>query len=241
MNDTLRYIQRDPIHRCHHHGEATFSMIYAYDENFILVFSHDEVVHGKKSLLDKMPGDRWQKFANLRMLYAWMYAHPGKKLLFQGAEIASWDEWSESRSLDWHLLMGKEHEGVRRLVRDLNLVYRSHAAMHRLDHQSGGFCWLDHSDAEHSLFAFQRSAPGAPTVSVVVNATPVPHRGYRVGVPEAGVFREIINTDAKIYAGSGVVNAEPMHSEPVPWHGMAQSIAIDVPPLGAVWVEAHLS
>jgi 1,4-alpha-glucan branching enzyme len=237
MNDTLRYIEHEPVHRQYHHGEATFSMIYAYDENFILVLSHDEVVHGKKSLLNKMPGDRWQQFANLRMLYAWMWAHPGKKLIFQGGEIGQWDEWSESRSVDWHLQLGAEHSGVRDLLGELNRLYRKYPALHALDHEPGGFRWLDHGDAARSIFAFERSAPGDGSVIVLVNATPVPRPGYRAGVPAAGTWREILNTDAVAYGGSGLVNSRPLPSEPTPWHGHADSIPVDLPPLGVVWLK----
>ena len=236
MNDTLRYIEREPIHRQHHHGEATFSMIYAYDESFILVLSHDEVVHGKKSLLNKMPGDRWQKFANNRLLFAWMFAHPGKKLLFQGAEIGQWDEWSESRSVDWHLLLGEEHEGLRKLTRDLNKHYRACPALHQLDHEPGGFRWLDHNDAGRSIFAFERFAPGAPPVTVLVNATPVPRPGYRVGVAAAGTYAELLNTDAATYGGSGATNSAALQSEPTPWQHSPHSIIVDLPPLGVVWI-----
>ncbi len=236
MNDTLRYFEFNPVHRRFHHGEATFSMIYAYDENFILVLSHDEVVHGKKSLLGKMPGDRWQQFANLRLLYAWMYAHPGKKLLFQGGEFGQWDEWSEGRSLDWHLLLGEEHEGLQQLLHDLNHLYRTCPALHQLDHEPGGFHWLDHADADQSIFAFLRTAPDARPVVVVVNATPVPRPGYRVGVPCPGRFTEIFNSDSPQYAGSGITNPKPVPAEPVPWHDQAQSIQIELPPLAAVWM-----
>jgi 1,4-alpha-glucan branching enzyme len=184
-----------------------------------------------------MPGDRWQKFANLRLLLAWMFAHPGKKLLFQGVEVGQWDEWSEKRSVDWHLLLGLEHEGLRRLVGDLNHRYRGSPALHALDHQPGGFQWLDHNDAANSIFAFQRTAPGAKPVIVVVNATPVPRPGYRVGVPAPGAYRELLNTDSTEYAGSGVVNGQPIPSEPQHWHDRPQSIVLDVPPLGVVWME----
>lgn len=236
MNDTLRYIEREPVHRQFHHGEATFSMIYAYDENFILVLSHDEVVHGKKSLLNKMPGDRWQKFANLRLLYAWMWAHPGKKLLFQGAEIGQWDEWSESRSVDWHLQLGAEHSGVRDLLGELNRLYRECPAMHAMDHEPGGFRWLDHGDAARSIFAFAREAPSGAPVIVLVNATPVPRPGYRAGVPSSGLWNEILNTDATAYGGSGLVNPHPIPSQPQPWQGQPHSIIVDLPPLGVVWL-----
>ncbi|MCA1964367.1 MAG: 1,4-alpha-glucan branching protein GlgB [Prosthecobacter sp.] len=236
MNDTLRYMEEDPVHRKYHHGEATFSMLYAYDENFILVLSHDEVVHGKGSLINKMPGDRWQKFANLRMLYGWMWAHPGKKLLFMGGEFGQWQEWSHERSLDWHLFLGEEHAAMQKLVRDLNWLYITRPAMHALDHEGGGFQWLDASNADHSIFAFMRRSPCGDVVCCVVNATPVPRKGYRVGVPEPGSYRELVNTDAPGYAGSGMTNPLAMPAGPTPWQDQPWSILIDLPPLGTVWL-----
>jgi 1,4-alpha-glucan branching enzyme len=236
MNDMLRYIQNEPIHRKYHHGEATFSMLYAYDENFILVLSHDEVVHGKRSLLSKMPGDRWQQFANLRLFYAWMWAHPGKKLLFMGCEFGQWTEWRESQSLDWHLFMGDEHAGLQRLVGDLNRLYTSRPALHALDHQSGGFWWLDANDADASLFAFARTEPNGDTIYVLVNATPVPRTGYRLGVKEPGVYRELLNTDSHLYGGSNVGSLGTVHADDVPWQGQHWSLQITVPPLGAVYL-----
>jgi 1,4-alpha-glucan branching enzyme len=236
MNDTLRYMQQDPIHRKYHHGEATFSMLYAYDENFILVLSHDEVVHGKRSLLSKMPGDRWQQFANLRMLYAWMWAHPGKKLLFMGGEFGQWTEWRESQSLDWHLFLGDDHAGLQRLVKDLNQLYTTRPALHALDHQSGGFWWLDANDADASIFAFVRTELNGDRVYVLINATPVPRSGYRLGVTEPGVYRELLNTDAAVYGGSNVGNLGTAHAEDVPWQGQHWSLQITVPPLGVVYL-----
>ena len=236
MNDMLRYIAEDPIHRKYHHGEATFSMLYAYDENFILVISHDEVVHGKKSLLNKMPGDRWQQFANLRLFYAWMWAHPGKKLLFMGSEFGQWTEWSEARSLDWHVLMGAEHSGVQTLVKDLNNLYTSHPALHALDHERGGFSWLDPNDGDNSIFSFVRSSPQGAKVHVVINATPVPRPGYRMGVADPGVYRELLNTDAAAYSGSNQVNTGTLTAEDVPWNGQPWSVKLTLPPLGAVYL-----
>jgi 1,4-alpha-glucan branching enzyme len=236
MNDMLRYIQNEPIHRKYHHGEATFSMLYAYDENFILVLSHDEVVHGKRSLLSKMPGDRWQQFANLRLFYAWMWAHPGKKLLFMGCEFGQWTEWRESQSLDWHLFMGDEHAGLQRLVGDLNRLYTSRPALHALDHQSGGFWWLDANDADASLFAFARTEPNGDTIYVLINATPVPRTGYRLGVKEPGVYRELLNTDSHLYGGSNVGSLGTVHADDAPWQGQHWSLQITVPPLGAVYL-----
>ncbi|QQL45069.1 1,4-alpha-glucan branching protein GlgB [Sulfuriroseicoccus oceanibius] len=232
MNDTLTYMEREPVHRQYHHGEATFSMVYAYDENFMLVLSHDEVVHGKGSLINKMPGDRWQKFANLRMLYGWMWAHPGKKLIFMGDEIAQWDEWNYHRSIDWHLRIGAEHSGMERLVSDLNAVYRDIPALNDLDHEPGGFSWLDHDDAASSTFTFFRRSRDGDVVLVAVNATPVARHGYRIGAPTAGTYHEIINTDADIYAGSNVTNQGDRHTEQIGWQHQAQSLVIDIPPLG---------
>lgn len=231
MNDTLSYMEHEPIHRKYHHGEATFSMLYAYDENFVLVLSHDEVVHGKGSLINKMPGDRWQQFANLRMFYAWMWMHPGKKLLFMGGEFGQWNEWSHERSLDWHLFLGEEHSGLQKLVKDLNGLYTSLPALHALDHESGGFQWLDANDGDNSIFAFRRMAPGAEDVYVVVNATPVPREGYRLGVNGGGQFREVLNTDSALYAGSNTGSAGTITATDEPWQGMSNSALITVPPL----------
>ena len=236
MNDSLHYMQEEPVHRKYHHGEATFSMLYAYDENFILVLSHDEVVHGKGSLINKMPGDRWQKFANLRLFYAWMWAHPGKKLLFMGGEFAQWNEWNHARSLDWHLFMGEEHAAAQKLVQDLNWLYQTVPALHELDHEAEGFDWLDASDADHSIFAFVRRDRRGGAVYVVVNATPVPRKGYRVGVAKPGSYRELLNTDAPGYAGSGMVNPLPLPAGETPWQGRPYSVIIDLPPLGAVYL-----
>ncbi len=234
MHDFLAYMAREPVHRQFHHGEATFSMIYAYHENFFLVLSHDEVVHGKRSLLGKMPGDRWQQLANLRLFYAWMYAHPGKKLLFQGAEIAMPDEWDHDKSLPWHLLEYDEHAGVQKLVTDLNKLYRDDPALHGLDHEPAGFEWIEHSDAANSVFAFiRRGREGQETV-VLVNATPVPREAHRVGVASAGHYQEVLNSDAECYGGSGIVNAGGMNSEPTPWQGKEHSLTIKLPPLATV-------
>jgi 1,4-alpha-glucan branching enzyme len=238
MHDMLSYFQRDPVHRCHHHGEGTFSMIYAYSEDFVLPLSHDEVVHGKRSLLDKMPGDRWQKFASLRLLYAWMWAHPGKKLLFMGGELGQWREWAEGRALDWDVLLSPDHLGVQSLVRDLNRVLRDFPALHASDHNPGGFAWLEADAAATSTFAFRRRAPhsaGASEIIVVLNATPVPREGWRLGVPHGGTWREIINTDAACYGGANIGNCGAVEAEPDPWQGQPFSIRISVPPLAAVF------
>ena len=235
MHDFHEYFQREPVHRKFHHGEATFSMIYAYDESFILPISHDEVVHGKGSLLDKMPGDRWQKFANLRFFLAWMFAHPGKKLLFQGTEFGQSEEWDHDTSLDWHLTQYPEHEGVRRLVVDLNRLYREEPALHEADHRPEGFCWLDHGDAENSSFAFlRRNISGDSTLLVAINATPVPREGFRMGVPQGGFYEEVLNTDSGHYAGTNVGNAGGIEAHEVPWHNQSHSIEVTLPPLATL-------
>ena len=237
MNDTLAYASTDPVHRKHHHQKITFGLMYAHDENFVLPFSHDEVVHGKGSMIGKMPGDEWQQFAGLRNLYGYLWAYPGKKLLFMGNEFAQVAEWNADRSLDWHLLdHDGPHQGMRRLVRDLNNVYRHHPALHELDTEGPGFEWIVHDDADQSVFAFIRRARDGAFVIAVCNFTPVVRRAYRLGVPAAGTYRELINTDNPVYGGSGVGNGE-VSSDGVFRHGHGQSIAFDVPPLGTVmWV-----
>ena len=235
MHDTLDYMAKDPIHRRFHHDRLTFGLLYAFSENFILPLSHDEVVHGKGSLLTRMPGDRWQQFANLRAYYGFMWTHPGKKLLFMGGEFAQVREWSHQRSLDWHLLDQPEHAGMQRLVRDLNTLYRALPALHEKDCEPAGFAWLDANDSDQSVLSYLRrgSAPDALAVTVC-NFTPVVREGYRVGVPRAGRWREHLNTDAACYAGSGVGNQGGVASEPVPWHGHAQSVCLTLPPLATV-------
>ena len=235
MNDTLSYMSQDPVHRKYHHHKMTFGLVYAFTENFVLPLSHDEVVHGKGSLLGRMPGDEWQRFANLRAYYGFMWAHPGKKLLFMGGEFAQGDEWNADTSLHWHLLEHVPHGGMRRLVRDLNLVYRQQAALHQLDFSPDGFAWIAHDDAENSVLSFTRHAPGGSFVVAVCNFTPVARHGYRIGVPSTGTYREIINTDAEVYGGSGVSNG-PLRSSDVPAHGREQSITVTVPPLATVWM-----
>ncbi|MCB1230556.1 MAG: 1,4-alpha-glucan branching protein GlgB [Verrucomicrobiae bacterium] len=234
MHDFLSYMAHEPVHRKYHHGEATFAMIYAYHENYMLVLSHDEVVHGKQSLLHKMPGDRWQQFANLRLFYSWMFAHPGKKLLFQGAEIAQGREWKHSESVDWHLLQYGEHAGIKRLVQDLNRLYSSEPAIHELDHWPEGFEWIDHLDSEHSLFSFIRRSRNGGEVVVVVNATPVVRRDYRLGVGTAGYYTEIFNSDAEVYGGTNVGNLGGVHSEPIESHWREHSLVLQIPPLATI-------
>ena len=238
MHDTLGYFARDPIHRRHHHNEATFSLLYAYSEDFVLPLSHDEVVHGKGSLIDKMPGDRWQKFANLRLLYAWMWAHPGKKLLFMGGEFGQWREWSENRALDWGALLGGEHKGLQNLIRDLNRLHSAHPALHATDHESSGFQWINADQANESVFSFLRRAPstaGAKEIVVALNATPIPREGWRVGFPHGGAWEEILNTDAALYGGSNIGNHGAVQAEPIPWQGQPFSALLFVPPLAAVY------
>ncbi len=239
MHDTLSYMARDPVHRKHHHNEMTFGLVYAFNENFVLPISHDEVVHGKGSLLNKMPGDRWQRFANLRAYLGFMFGHPGKKLLFMGCEFAQEREWSHDHSLDWHLLGDPHHEGVQRLVHDLNHLYRDTPALYQRDFDGSGFEWISHDDADRSVLSFMRRGADANTVIVVLcNFTPTIHRGYRVGVPNPGVYRERINTDSAHYGGSNVgapfgeITARSFGS-----HGKPCSIELDLPPLATVILE----
>lgn len=240
MHDFLGYMQREPAHRRFHHGEATFSMIYAYHESFFLVLSHDEVVHGKKSLLSKMPGDRWQQLANLRLFYGWMFAHPGKKLLFQGAEFAAPDEWNYNKSLDWHLLECDEHAGVQRLVADLNKIYCQDPALHELDHETRGFEWIEHSDSDNSVFSFVRRGLSGEEILVVINATPTPRNAHRLGIKRPGHYDEVMNTDAACYGGSNFGSVGGVDSESVPWQGRSDSIKIKLPPLATVFFKKGL-
>ena len=235
MHDTLDYMSRDPIYRKHHHGQMTFGLVYAFAENFVLPLSHDEVVHGKGSLLGKMPGDRWQKFANLRAYFGFMWTHPGKKLLFMGGEFAQEREWNHDQSLDWHLLGGPAHAGVQRAIRDLNRLYRTLPALHELDCDPGGFQWLDADDASNSVYSFIRRGRGETRpVVVACNMTPVVRHDYRIGVPLPGEWEEIFNSDAERYGGSGVVNAEPMRSEKLAWQGQTASLRVTLPPLATI-------
>jgi 1,4-alpha-glucan branching enzyme len=237
MHDTLSYFQKDPVYRRFHHHTLTFSLMYAFSENFILPLSHDEVVHGKKSLLEKMPGDRWQKFANLRSLYAYMWAHPGKKLLFMGGELAESKEWNYDGSLHWDLLEHAEHQGVQSLVRDLNKAYRAHPALYEIDDGPEGFRWLEPNDAANNVLAFARlDAHGERPVVCVLNLSPVPRYDYRVGMPVCCRWRELVNTDSSYYAGSGIGNMGGVEAEPVPWHDQPFSAKLTLPPLGAVWL-----
>jgi 1,4-alpha-glucan branching enzyme len=235
MHDMLEYMQQDPVHRRWHHGKITFSMLYAFTENFVLPFSHDEVVHGKRSMLDKMPGDRWQKHATLRALYGYMFAHPGKKLMFMGAEIGQWREWTVDESLDWHLLDDPLHQGLQQWVRDLNHLYRSEPSLHEVDFDGAGLRWIDCNDNENSVVSHVRFAKDRRDYTVMaVNFTPVPRPGYRIGVPESGWYRELLNSDASSYGGGNLGNAGGLPSEPLAAHGFEQSLVLTVPPLGFV-------
>jgi 1,4-alpha-glucan branching enzyme len=235
MHDTLDYIGRDPIYRMHHHNELTFGLLYAFSENFVLPLSHDEVVHGKRSLLGKMPGDRWQRFANLRLYFTFMFGHPGKKLIFMGGEIAQENEWNHDVSLDWHLLGDPLHQGVQRLVRDLNARYRDIPALHARDCEPEGFSWIDANDSGNSVLSFLRfGGPGDAPAVILCNFTPVPRQGYRIGVPEAGYYREALNSDAAVYGGSNIGNGGGVMAEPTPWHGRPFSINVTLPPLAGL-------
>ncbi|MFQ7900937.1 1,4-alpha-glucan branching protein GlgB [Stutzerimonas degradans] len=234
MHDTLKYIQEDPVHRRYHHDKMTFGMIYAYSEHFVLPISHDEVVHGKGSLIDKMPGDRWQKFANLRAYLSFMWTHPGKKLLFMGSEFGQWREWNHDRELDWFLLEEPDHRGAQHLVRDLNRLYRTEPALHQLDSDPRGFQWLIGDDRGNSALAWlRRDAEGRPLL-VIGNFTPVVREGYRVGVPQEGRWQEIFNSDAQCYGGSNVGNGGGILAEGTPAHGEQYSLQLTLPPLGVV-------
>jgi len=235
MNDTLRYMAHEPVHRRWHHGDIGFGLAYAFSEKFILPLSHDEVVHGKGSLIGKMPGDRWQKFANLRVYLAFMWTHPGKKLLFMGGEIAQEREWNHDSQIDWHLLQQPDHAGVSLLVRDLNRLYAAEGALHHSDADSRGFEWLVGDDSNNSIFVFlRRSACGDPPLLVAINMTPVPRHGYRIGVDQAGLWREVINSDAAVYGGGNVGNGGAVNTLPIASHGHGVSLELILPPLGAI-------
>lgn len=234
MNDTLTYIEKDPLFRKYHQDQLTFSLIYAFSEHFTLPFSHDEVVHMKQSMLSKMPGDDWQKFANLRLLYLYMYAHPGKNLLFMGCEFGQWSEWSESRSLDWHLLEWEKHQGLQLLVKDLNGLNKKEKALHQVDFDWRGFEWIDISDADNCVISFIRRAKDPEDfVVVILNFTPTVHYGYKVGVPHAGEYEVLINSDSKFYGGSNAGDTK-IHAEWGEWHNQKANITITIPPLAGV-------
>jgi 1,4-alpha-glucan branching enzyme len=238
MHDTLVYMSKDPIHRRYHHHLLTFRGLYAFTENFILPLSHDEVVHGKGSLLDKMPGDLWQKRANLRLLFGYMWAQSGKKLLFMGSEFGQWREWNHDTSLEWHLVQFPDHQGILRWVEDLNRVYKDEPALHALDIDPRGFQWIDANDGDNSVLTFMRKTEDPnDAIVVALNFTPVPRKAYRVGVPQCGYWRELLNSDAEMYGGSGMGNSGGCQSDPVPWHGQSCSITLTLPPLGALYLK----
>jgi len=237
MNDTLSYMSKEPIYRQWHHHQMTFATIYAWSENYILPISHDEVVHGKGSLTGKMPGDLWQKLANTRALLGFMWAFTGKQLLFMGSEMGDELEWSEERGLDWNLIADEQRGGgVHRLVQDLNRIYKDTPALWTQDTSPSGFRWITSEDSQHNTFSFLRFAPNGDTLACVVNFAAIPHEDYRIGLPRAGVWREVINTDSELYGGSGVGNLGEVHAEALPWHGLDASVSLRVPPLGAVWL-----
>jgi 1,4-alpha-glucan branching enzyme len=238
MHDTLRFIAKEPVHRRYHHHDLTFGLLYAFTENFILPLSHDEVVHGKGSILGKMPGDRWQRFANLRAYYGFMWGHPGKKLLFMGGEFGQEREWNHDHSLDWHLLEDPLHRGVKDLVRDLNRAYRDLPALHERDCEAGGFQWLVSDDADNSVIAWARFGADPGRVAIVIsNFTPVPRAGYHLGVPLPGHYREVVNTDAALYGGSNVGNMGGVTAVAEEAHGRPQSIFVTLPPLATIILE----
>jgi 1,4-alpha-glucan branching enzyme len=239
MHDSLEYMRRDPVHRKHHHGELSFRMLYAFTENYVLALSHDEMVHGKGSLLAKMPGDDWQKFANLRLLLGYMWTQPGKKLLFMGGEFGQWAEWNHEAGLDWHLLEHEPHGRLQRWVRDLNACYRVEPALHELDCDPSGFEWVDCSDEEQTTLCYLRRARStSESLLVAANFTPVPRHGFRIGVPSPGTWREILNSDADLYGGSGQGNLGQVVAEPIPWHGRESSVSVTLPPLAVVVFKA---
>jgi 1,4-alpha-glucan branching enzyme len=236
MHDTLEYMSKDPIHRKYQHNLLTFRMLYAFHENFVLPLSHDEVVYGKGSLLGKMPGDDWRKFANLRLLFSYMYAQPGKKLIFMGGEFGQWNEWYHEASLDWHLLAYPSHSGVKRLVQNLNTLYRYEPALHELDFHPDGFEWIDCSDAQSSVLGLIRKGSSSEDILLAVcNFTPVPRFNYRVGVPRSGYWREILNSDSREYGGSGHGNLGGVEASPISFHGRPYSLNLTLPPLGALF------
>ncbi len=235
MHDTLAYFEQDPVHRRYHHDQLTFRAVYAFTENYCLPLSHDEVVHGKGSLLAKMPGDEWQKFANLRALYGYMFTTPGKKLLFMGGEFGQWREWNHDRSLDWHLLESDPHDALRRCVADLARLYRDEPALHDGDVDPSGFQWIDSTDAEQSVISYlRRTRDGSREVAVIANLTPVVRHNYRIGVPERGYWRELFNSDASAYGGSGVGNFGGVPTSPLPCHGRSHSMVLTLPPLSVL-------
>jgi 1,4-alpha-glucan branching enzyme len=235
MNDTLAYFSKDPIFRKHHHDKLTFSLMYAFSENFVLPLSHDEVVHGKRSLLDKMPGDAWQKFANLRALLGYLYGHPGKKLLFMGGEFGQWIEWNHQRSLDWHLLDYESHRRLQDYVRDLNRLYTGEPSLYEIDFDYTGFEWIDFRDPASSVIAFMRKAKNADDYLIFAfNFTPVPRAGYKLGAPEEVFYTELLNSDSAMYGGSNMGNYGAVRATATEWRGWPCSMEVTLPPLGVV-------
>jgi 1,4-alpha-glucan branching enzyme len=236
MHDMVEYISKDSVHRKYHQNNLTFGLLYAFTENFVLVLSHDEVVYGKRSMLSKMPGDMWQQFANLRLFYGYMFAHPGKKLVFMGGEIGQWDEWNFEQSVDWHLTRYRQNNRLQKYVRDLNRIYSSEPALHEVDFDYKGFDWIDFRDSEESVISFIRYAGRKDDYIVVVcNFTPVPRFAYRIGVPERCYYREILNSDSREYWGSNLGNAGGVPGEETPWHGKPCSVNIMIPPLAVLY------
>jgi 1,4-alpha-glucan branching enzyme len=241
MHDTLDYFTKNPVHRKFHHDRLTFRGLYAYTENFVLSLSHDEVVHGKSSLLGKMPGDDWQKFANLRLLISFMFSQPGKKLLFMGDEIGQWSEWDHEKSLDWHLLQYPPHSGLQKLVGDAARLYREEPALHELDFDPAGFEWVDCNDSLHSVVSYLRHGRSTDDIFLVAcNFTPLPRQGYHVGVPRGGFWQEVLNSDAEDYGGSGQGNLGGLQASPANFHGRPFSLSITLPPLAAVFFKSSL-
>jgi 1,4-alpha-glucan branching enzyme len=239
MHDSLLYFSKDPIHRRYHHNQLTFSLMYAWSENFVLPLSHDEVVHGKGSLINKMPGDEWRKRANLRALFAYMWSHPGKQLIFMGGEIGQWREWNHDAQVDWDLLEHPEHAGIKMLVSDLNKIYTDTRALWELDHVSDGFRWIDANDADSNVISFYRTSADAQQHLVCIgNLSALPREDFRVGLPKAGTYEEVINTDADHYGGSNVGNMGKVRSEKKPWHGLEHSAVVTLPPLGVIWLRS---
>ena len=241
MNDILEYVKNDPIHRRWNHRHVTFSLIYAFTENFILPFSHDEVVHGKGSMFGKVPGDDWQKASTLRTLYGFMYAHPGKKLMFMGAEFGQVREWNYDQSLDWHLLEQPFHGGLRQYMKDLNRIYQTEPALHEIDFDPSGFQWIDCNDSENSVVSFIRRSRSGDVVVAIINFTPVPRDGYRIGVPVPGAYEELINSDSELYGGGNLGNAGMAFTEPLASHGFEQSLRLQLPPLGCLLLKPSAS
>ncbi|PZR81866.1 MAG: 1,4-alpha-glucan branching enzyme, partial [Candidatus Aeolococcus gillhamiae] len=239
MHDTLEYFSKDPIHRRHHHHQLTFGLLYAFSENFVLPLSHDEMVHGKGSLIDKMPGDAWSKLANLRALFGWMWAHPGSRLLFMGGELAQWQEWSHDRSLDWHVLAQPGHAGVQALVRALNAIATTNPAIWERQYDPSGFQWIDANDADQNVISFARfSADGLAVLVCVANLSAVHRGGYRIGVPRGGHWEQVLDTSSVAFGGETPDIVSERAADPVPWHGLDQSVALDLAPLSVVWLSS---